>query len=335
MKDKVLILGGTGFVGRILTENLLRSNYKITLFNRGKRNPGIFPEAEHFFGDREADDINRISSGDWDVVVDFSCMQPDNLDHILGLLEGKIERYIFISTANVYPLDEISKQKFPLKEDAETVPCSDEQRKTKDVISAYGNKKAECERILLEKGWFDTIIFRPGLIYGKYDWSDRFYYWLYRSKTQDEILIPENGKSRSTNTFSEDFAKVIQEAISIEKFRKVYNAVTHQPVSLKEIVETASRILGTSPSFINAPLDFLRVNKISEWVDLPVWINDFDLVLDNTRLLNDFKSKPVPFEESISKTIDCYDSLGWKEGKYGLRIEHEKELIQKLNPQRK
>ena len=335
MKDKVLILGGTGFVGRILTENLLKSNNKITLFNRGKRNPGIFPGAEHLFGDRETDDINRISSGDWDVVLDFSCMQPDNLDHILNLLEGKIERYIFISTANVYPLDKISKKEFPLKEDAETAPCSEEQRKTKDVISAYGNKKAECERILLEKEWFDTIIFRPGLIYGKYDWSDRFYYWLYRAKTQDEILIPENGKSRSTNTFSEDFAKVIQESISIEKFRKVYNAVTHPPVSLKEIVETASQITGTSPRFINAPLDFLRENNVSEWVDLPVWINDFDLVLDNARLLNDFKAKPVPLEESISKTIDYYDSLGWNEGKYGIRVERERELIQKLNLQRK
>jgi len=335
LKDKVLILGGTGFVGRILTENLLKLNYKITLFNRGKRNPGIFPEAKCLFGNRETDDINQISSGGWDVVLDFSCMQPDNLDHILSLLEGKIERYIFISTANVYPLDEIPKQEFPLKEDAETVPCSEEQRKTKDVISAYGNKKAECERILLKKEWFDTIIFRPGLIYGRYDWSDRFYYWLYRAKTQDEILIPENGKSRSTNTFSEDFAEVIQEAISIEKFRKVYNAVTNPPVSLKEIVKTASQITGTSPKFINAPLDFLRENNVSEWVDLPVWINDFDLMLDNSSLLNDFKTNFLTFEESVAKTIGYYDSLGWKEGKYGLRVERERELIQKLNPQKK
>lgn len=331
MNDNVLILGGTGFVGRILTENLLKSNNKITLFNRGKRNPGIFPDAEHFYGDRETEDIKQITSGSWDVVVDFSCMQPDNLNHILSLLEGKIERYIFISTASVYPLGEPSELKIPLSEDTEILPCSVEQRKTKDVITAYGNKKAECERILLEKGWFDTIIFRPGLIYGKYDPSDRFYYWLYRAKTQNEILIPENGKSKSTNTFSEDLAKIIQEAISIKKFRKVYNAVTHPPVSLKEIVETASHIMGTTPTFINAPLNFLRENKITEWMDLPVWINDFDLVLDNTSLLSDFKAKPCTFEGSVSRTIDYYDSSGWKEGNYGLRAERERELIEKLN----
>jgi 2'-hydroxyisoflavone reductase len=335
LKDKLLILGGTGFVGRILTENLLKSNYKISLFNRGKRNPGIFPEAGHIYGDRETDDIEQIASGSWDVVVDFSCMQPNNLKHILNLLEGKIERYIFISTANVYPLEDISKSEFPVKEEAETLLCSEEQRKTEDVLSAYGNKKAECERLLFETSWFDTIVFRPALIYGRYDPSDRFYYWLYRAKTQDEILIPENGKSRSTNTFSEDFAKIIQEAIEMDKFQNVYNAVTHPPVSLKEIAGTASRIMGTSPVFINAPLEFLSENQVTEWMDLPVWVNDYDLVLDNTRLLNDFKTKPVTFEESVSKTIGYYDSLGWKEGRYGLRVEREKELIQKLNLQRK
>jgi len=331
LKDRILILGGTGFVGRILSENLLKSNYKITLFNRGKRNPGIFPEAKHFYGDRETDDIEQINSGDWDVVVDFSCMQPDNLKHVLNLLEGKIERYIFISTASVYPLDEPSKLKFPLKEDTEILPCSEEQRKTKDVISAYGNKKAECERILLKEGWFDAIIFRPGLIYGRYDPSDRFYYWLYRAKTQKEILIPENGKSKSTNTFSEDFAKIIGEAIEIEKFQNVYNAVTHTPVSIKEIVETASHIIGTSPALVSAPLDFLRENKVTEWMDLPIWVNDYDLVLDNSRLLNDFKTRLCTFKESVSKTIGYYDSLGWNEGKYGLRVEREKELLDKLN----
>lgn len=331
MKDKVLILGGTGFVGRILTENLLNSHYKITLFNRGKRNPGIFPEVKHYYGDRETDDIEQIASGDWDTVVDFSCMQPDNLEHILNLLEGKIERYIFISTANVYPLDDISKSVFPIKEETGILPCSEEQRKTKDVLSAYGNKKAECERILLGNKWMDVIIFRPALIYGRYDPSDRFYYWLFRAKTQREILIPENGKSKATNTYSEDFAKIIREAIEIEKFSKVYNAVTHLPVSLKEIVETASGIMGTSPSFVNAPLGFLREHEVTEWMDLPIWINDYDLVLDNSKLLNDFKTKPVSFEESVSKTIGYYDSLGWKEGGYGLRVERERELIRKLD----
>jgi nucleoside-diphosphate-sugar epimerase len=332
--SKVLILGGTGFAGRILTENLLKSNYQITLFNRGKRNPGIFPDAKHLLGDRERDDIKQISTGSWDAVIDFSGMQPGNIELITNLLEGKIRRYIFISTANVYPMEDTTNLKIPIKEETDTLLCTEEQRNTKDIISAYGNKKAEMERILLSKDWLDTIIFRPGLIYGRYDPTDRFYYWFHRAKTQSEILIPENGKSRSTNTFSEDFAKIIEEAIGINKHQRIYNAVTHPPVSIKEILETASCLLKTSPKFIDAPLEFLRENNVTEWIDLPVWISGFDLIMDNTRLLEDFRTPLRTFKESLKLTIEYYDSIGWNEVKYGLKVERERELIEKLNSQK-
>ena len=330
MKNKILILGGTGFSGRILTEELLKSDNDITLFNRGKRNPGIFPEVKRIVGDRETDDIKQISGTSWDTVIDYSCMQPGNIELILNMLNGNIGRYIFVSTASVYPLDDAN-LKIPIHEDTETVPCSEEQKSTKDINAAYGNKKAECERILLSENGLDVIIFRPGLIYGRYDWSDRFYYWLYRAKTQNEILLPVDGKSESTNTFSEDFAKIVLEAITVKKHRKVYNAVTHYPpVSIKKIVEIASGFLKTSPELVSAPIEFLRENNVTEWADLPMWIHETDLIMDNKRLLEDFKTPLCTFEESVDKSISYFDTLGWNEGKYGLRVEREKELIGKL-----
>lgn len=330
MKYKILILGGTGFSGRILTEELLKTNYDITLFNRGKRNTGIFPEVKRITGDRETDDLKQISGTSWDTVIDFSGMQPGNVELVLDLLKGNIGRYIFVSTASVYPLDDAN-LKIPIHEDNETLSCSEEQKFTKDINAAYGNKKAECERILLSQDGLDVIILRPGLIYGRYDWSDRFYYWLYRAKTQNDILIPVDGKSESTNTFSEDFAKIVQESISIKKHRRVYNAVTHKPpVSIKEIVKMASKMLKTSPELVSAPIEFLRENNVAEWIDLPMWIHETDLILDNTRLFEDFNSPLCTFEESVDKSISYYDTLGWNEGKYGLRVEREKELIGKL-----
>jgi 2'-hydroxyisoflavone reductase len=227
-------------------------------------------------------------------------------------------------------MEDNSNLKIPIGEETDTLSCTEEQRDTKDVTSAYGNKKAEMERILLSKDWLDTIIFRPGLIYGRYDPTDRFYYWLYRTKTQSEILIPENGKSRSTNTFSEDFAKIIEESIGINNHRRIYNAVTHPPVVIKEIIELASLHFKTSPELIDAPLEFLRENNVTEWTGLPMWISGFDLVMDNSRLQEDFKTPLSTFEETLKQTIKYYDSLGWNEGKYGIRVEREKELISKL-----
>ena len=151
---KILILGGTGFVGRILTENLIKLDILPVLFNRGKRSPGIFPELNHITGDRLIpDDIKQIAGETWDTVIDFSCMYPVNLDEITEMLKGKVGRYIFISTASVYPMSDPEFWKEPVKEDAQTLPCTPEQKVDPDVGATYGEKKAECERILLNKDW--------------------------------------------------------------------------------------------------------------------------------------------------------------------------------------
>ncbi len=327
---KILIIGGTGFAGRILTENLLKTDNSLTLFNRGKRNTGIFPGVRRITGDRETDDIKQIANETWDVVIDFCGMFPDNIDFVTDILKGIACRYIFISSCSVYPLNDPSKIKFPITETQETLSCTREQRIDKDVMSSYGEKKAECERVTISKEWLDAVIFRPGLIYGRYDPTDRFYYWLYKVQTQEKILLPDNGKSKFTNTYSEDFASLIQRAIDIPKHNKVYNAVTHEPVSFKEYLDTASDFLDKSPEYINASSEFLVKNNVVPWQDLPGWIGEFDLIIDNSKALNDFPVKFCSFKESIKGCIDYYSDLSWPEPKYGLNPAIESELINKL-----
>jgi 2'-hydroxyisoflavone reductase len=327
---KILILGGTGFVGRILTENLVFSGIKPVLFNRGKRNPGLFPYLRHIKGNRLTEDINRIAGENWDVVVDFSCMFPDNLEEILNILKGKVGRYIFISTLSVYPMDDPEFWKDPVNEVAATLGCTPEQRKDPDVNSTYGQKKAECERILLGRNDIDSIIFRPGLIYGRYDYTDRFYYWLYRAKAVSKILMPEEGKERFTATHSEDFAKLIESAISVDKHNKLYNAVTHSPVTLKHYVDEAANLLGTKPDFINAGMDFIESEKLVPWGDLPAWIGSMELCADNSKALRDFPVNFLSFDSSLKSCIDYYSSLNWPVPKTGISLEKEKELVQIL-----
>jgi len=328
---KILILGGTGFVGRILTENLIKEGNPPVLFNRGKRNAGIFPELRKITGDRLTDDINQIAGESWDVVIDFSCMFPDNLEDITRMLKGKAGRYIFISTGSVYPMDNPEDWLEPKKEDALILPCTPEQRKDLDVMSTYGQKKAECERVLLAADWLDAIIFRPALIFGRYDPTDRFYYWLYKVQTQDKILIPDNGADKCTNTYSEDFAMLIKRAIDVENHHKVYNASTHDEVSLKEYIYTASELLGKKPEFVNASAEFLEENKVNPWGDLPMWLGGSNLILDNSKAIRDFDIKFHSFPDCLKGCIDYYSSLGWPEPKYGISAEREKELMEKLN----
>jgi len=328
--EKILILGGTGFVGRILTENLITSGNNPVLFNRGKRNPDLFPELRLIKGDRLSDDIKQITNENWDIVIDFSCMFPDNLEEILNILKGKVGRYIFISTLSVYPMDDPEFWKNPVDEDARVLECTPEQRKNPDVNSTYGEKKAECERILLGRDDLDFIIFRPGLIYGRYDYTDRFYYWLYRAKAVSKILMPDNGKERFTATHSEDFAKLIEAAIWVDKHNKLYNAVTHSPVSLKHYVEESAKLLDTKPELINAGKKFIENENLVPWADLPAWVGSMDLCVDNSRAIKDFPVKFVSFNSSLKSCIDYYSSLNWPEPKTGLSTEREIELVQKL-----
>jgi len=212
---KLLILGGTAFVGRVVVEKLLRKKYDVTLFNRGKTNSNLFPKVKRILGNRETDDIKQILDKDWDCVIDLSGFYPLTFNKLIDDLKGRVGRYIFVSTISVYDLDKYG-DKY-VSENIETLPCSDEQKEPKDMMITYGNKKAECERILLSQDSFDKIIFRPSLIYGKYDYTDRFYYWLYKIMNQETILVPESTQSLSNYTYVDDFAKLIIEAIEIKK----------------------------------------------------------------------------------------------------------------------
>ena len=323
----ILILGGTGFVGRILSEKLSQTGHKVTLFNRGKRNPDLFPQFRKIKGDRNTEDIFSIATGNWDVVIDFSGFFPDNIEAIAGMLKGNAGRYIFISSASVYDVAHPSGLTYPIKEEFHLLPCTYEQRIDKHPFNFYGNKKAECERILLKSDWLDVIIYRPALIYGRYDPTDRFYYWLYRAKTAKEILMPEDGVTEHTNTYSEDFAQILFNSIDMKEHRPVYNAVTHPGCSIKDMVKYMSGIFKTKPEFINAPAEFLAKNNVSEWVGLPLWIKDFKFILDNSKLLEDMDIKFKSFKDSIAETAVYYSGLGWYEPKEGLALSREKELI--------
>lgn len=325
-KKKILILGGTGFAGRILTGMLIRTGSDITLFNRGKRNPDLYKDVNRITGDRNTNDIEKIAGFCWDVVIDFSGMLPPNIGKISELLKGKAGRYIFVSTASVYDFENEHTSGL-MNEDFKLLECTDEQRNNPDYYEYYGNKKAQCERILLSADWLDVIISRPALIYGRFDWSDRFYYWLYRAKYSTEIIIPDGGVCRSTNTFADDLARIIQYAINMPIHRKIYNATTHQPVTIKAMLDLICSVLNTTPRYVSIPGENLIKENIQPWTDIPVWTGEFELLLDNSKLSADFKIMLKSFGETVSETADYFSSLNWPAPKYGISLEREKELI--------
>jgi 2'-hydroxyisoflavone reductase len=233
MQKKILILGGTMFAGRALVERLMNDNrYVLTLFNRGKSNSGIFPSVTQMHGNRETDDILQVCDQHWDIVIDFSGYYPKTFSQLLDRMSDKVGRYIFISTISVFPFGEGDVQH--IGEDDATLSCAEEQM-ISPLPDAYGEKKAEMERILLTHPELDPLILRPSFIYGRYDWTDRFYYWLYRAKQQQKYLLPE--PKLLSLTYVEDLVNGILSAIEVKQHLPFYNAITHTNVRLDKVME--------------------------------------------------------------------------------------------------
>ncbi|HEY1869629.1 MAG TPA: NAD-dependent epimerase/dehydratase family protein [Chitinophagaceae bacterium] len=321
--QSILVLGGTNFIGRNLVEELLvKGNFDITLFNRQQTNAELFSKINNIKGDRESDDIIQLSKRSWDCVIDLSCYYSENFEALLHLLEGHIKKYIFISSTSAYRLSEDSLNNI-ITEDFETLPYG-ELEKANGTMETYGNRKAECERILLKTKWLDKIILRPSIVYGKYDSTDRLYYWLYRIKKKLTFILPNNGADKITLTYVNDLVKIIIKSIELKNHSTIYNATTHCPLSLKEILESACK----TNTIINLSSKSLLDNNIKPEFDIPLWFNS-SLMFDNNKLANDFQIELKLYYHSMRETMNYFDSLNWPIPKAGLDIKTEKELIEK------
>ena len=325
---KILILGGTNFIGRYLTEQLLKSfNYEITLFNRGYTNAHLFPEVKRIKGDRYTKDIRLLADEKWNVVIDISCYFPDSLKNILKVIQGNADRYIFISTCSVFFPDKNNTNL--LTENDKILNCS-EKEKSDMSFKTYGKRKAECERILMKSEWLDKIIIRPALVYGRYDDTDRMYYWIYRSKFLEKILVPNHGNNLASYTYIEDLINIIIKSISIKNHSSVYNVTSFPRLSIKNILLSACKIFGTSPGLINADYQFLFNKNIKQWSDIPLWINGDYYVFDNSLIKKDYNYEFLNFSSTLHETIKYYGDLNWKPPLTGITIKNERGLITEL-----
>ncbi len=328
--EKILILGGTNFIGRNLVNKLIQLNsYNITLFNRGKSNPDLYSDIKELHGDRNTSDINLIFEENWDYIIDVSCYFPDSLSNIVSQMDNSLKRYIFISTCSVYD-NNLDKSLFR-DENSPTLSCTNSER-IDSSVSTYGNRKAECERILTQSNLHYTIL-RPSLVYGPYDKTDRFYYWLFQIKKENQLLVPNQGKNIFSITYVNDLIEGIIKSINIDIDSNIYNVTSYPDLSISKLIDTASLLLNKHPNLNYVNSVFLNENNIAQWTDLPLWLDCDYFTYSNKKILKNLNLKITDFEESVSTTIDYYIQSGWQKPNYGLSEKTLKMLIEKLSIQ--
>ncbi|MGH2736128.1 MAG: NAD-dependent epimerase/dehydratase family protein, partial [Actinomycetota bacterium] len=182
---RVLVFGGTKFVGRHLVDALLAPGHEVTLFNRGKTDPGLFGGAvEEVHGDRDGG-LDSLRGRDWDAVIDVSGYLPRLVGDSARLLAGAVEHYTFISTVSVYR----DFSQAGLTEDAPLATLSDESVE-EVTYETYGGLKVLCEEVVRAEYGDRCTVVRPHVVVGPHDDTDRFTYWVARTARGGDVLVP-------------------------------------------------------------------------------------------------------------------------------------------------
>jgi len=179
---RILILGGTGFIGPHLVHHAVSRGHKVTIFTRGRRQADLPNEVERLVGDRNGQ-LDALVGKKWDAVIDDSATNPDWVRQSVTLLKGNAGQYLFTSSTGVYypylrrGLDENDPVRLEIKDE-------------KDGSETYGVRKSQCERLTLEAFGNGGIVVRPTYIVGPGDTTDRFPYWPVRLARGGETLAP-------------------------------------------------------------------------------------------------------------------------------------------------
>ena len=260
----LLILGGTRFLGPAVVDAARKSGWKISLFNRGKSNPGLFPDLEHLSGDRNGD-LKSLEGRSWDAVVDTSGYFPRQVKDSAGLLAPRVKQYVFISSISVFA--DLSR---PGVDENGAVGELKDPNADKITEGNYGPLKAACERAAEAAMPGRVTNVRPGLIVGPDDGTDRFTYWPVRVARGGEVLAPNRREDAVQFIDVRDLGSWIVKCLDA-KTSGVFNATGH-PLPVGALLDTCRTVSGSDAKFTWVDAAFLETQKVSAWSDLPCWL---------------------------------------------------------------
>lgn len=263
---KIIVLGGTKFVGRALVEAALAGGNEVTLFHRGVTNRDLFPEAEHILGDRDGD-LGLLAGRSWDVCIDVSGYLPRLVGDSAVALRDSVERYIYVSTISVY-----ADLAVPRDESGPLATIEDETTEEIWKDGAYGALKALGERSVAEVYGERAAIVRPGFIIGPHDHTGRFPWWAHRAARGGEMLVPASLAREFQAIDTRDLADFLL-IRARSSLTGIFNATGPvPPVTMLDLVEAAASASDTDLNVEVIDDAFLTAHGI----ELPLWIDDPD-----------------------------------------------------------
>lgn len=325
---KLLIIGGTVFLGRALVEAALAAGHDVTMFNRGQHNPDWFPQVEKLRGDRDGQ-MDALKGRRWDAVIDTCGYVPRIVRQSAELLADQVDHYTFISTLSVYA-------SFREKGMDEGAPVGKLQDETVEQVTGetYGPLKALCEQTVETALPGRTLIVRPGLIVGPYDISDRFTYWPVRVAQGGEMLAPNRPGHVIQVIDVRDLAEWNIRLVEA-RVTGILNATgPDYTLTMGEVLDTSKTVSGSDAQITWMTEEFLLGEGVGPWMEVPLWMPEsnpdyagfsyFDLTKAFRQGLT-FR----PLADTIRDTLAWDATRPPGERRAGMKREREAELLAK------
>lgn len=267
---RLLVIGGTWFLGRMFVEEAVRAGHDVTTFNRGRTADDV-PGVATVRGDRtNPGDLGRLrAAGEWDAVIDTCGYVPADVLASATALDDRAGRYVFVSTIAAYagwPVEPLTEDR-PLRECAPTaVDAPDTDRGER-----YGRLKAGCERAVRDAFGDRTVILRPGVILGPYEYLGRLPWWLHRVARGGRVLAPGPPDRGIQPADVRDVAAFALRTATTGD-AGTYN-VTAPPghTTYEELLTACAQATGSDAGFTWVDDGFLLDHGVEAWTELPLW----------------------------------------------------------------
>ena len=306
---KILILGGTGFIGPHMVRYALGRGHEVTIFTRGQAETEVPGDVEHLIGDRN-DDHTALAGRTWDVVLDNNARDYRWVQKSTALLQDAVERYLFVSTASVYAAESMGWENAgtvllePIVDETSARVEAPEGWKEGDE-APYGFTKTLSENIAHAAFPGRTTVVRPGLIVGPGDPSDRFTYWPLRLEEGGEVLAPGNPEHANQVIDQRDLTEWIVRLAENGTTGNFNGAGPADRLSMRSMLEQVGSVASNPYELTWIPEAFLQEQEVRPWSEMPAWLpgDPASFVDVQTSIQAGLTHRPLP--------VTARDTLEW------------------------